>query len=119
MTANPRQPEPPGGPTPAPHPTLDYAKSDRTMPVALQWILGILLGVVPILALGFFSPFALGMAGAVIGPLAPAVVLVPIAWRLRRRGYCPMASWILTGVAVGLLVDGLCVAALMGRRISG
>lgn len=89
------------------------------MPTALQWILGILLAVVPILALGFFSPFAMGMAGAVIGPLVPAVVLVPVAWRLRRRGYCPMASGVLTGVAVALLIDGLCVVALMGVRIGG
>ena len=107
-------------PDAAPAPTLEYGRPQHAMAVGWQWCLGILLGAVPVLAAALFGPFALGIGGIVAAPLLAAAVLFATGLRLRRGvAYRPMAAGIWTGIALAVLIDGICLAGISGMRIAG
>ena len=107
-------------PPPAAPPMLEYGRPNRVMAPGWQFTLGILLSTVSVLALAFTLPFVMGIPGLIVGILLPAGVLFVIGLQLRRGGtYRPMAAGIWTGIALAMLVDGLCWVALSGIRIGG
>jgi hypothetical protein len=113
-------PDEPRSTNPAVAPMLEYGQPNRAMSSSWQFCLGVLLSAAPILFLAIIGPLVAGVRGLVIGMLLPVAVLAAVAVRMRRGiVYRPMAAGIWTGVALALLLDGLCWFALSGMRIGG
>ena len=105
---------------PAPGRTLEYGRPIGGMSPGWQFCLGLVASSVSILALAIILPIAFGLGGFLAGLLLASAVMAVIGWRLRRGGaYRPMAAGIWTGIALALLLDGLCWVALSGARIGG
>ena len=92
---------------------LNYARPERAMHPAFQWVLGLALGVVVVVTVGFTFGASQGPVGSTCGSLAAAAGLALWANRLRRGGYYGhlfAAVW--TGIVLGLVVVGLATASV-------
>ena len=97
----------------APAPVLQYSRPTHGMAPVWQWVLGILLSLIFILGSGFLG--AIAMRGFIFAPLVAALFLATVGAQLQSSvAYRPMAAGIWTGIALGVLLEGLCWVAFSG-----
>jgi len=83
---------------------LDYGKLEVAMPAVLQWLLGVLLGLIVVGAVGIALTASQGPVGGICAGPAATLSLELWAGRLRRGEYYrALAAAIRTGALIGLI----------------
>jgi hypothetical protein len=103
---------------------LEYAPSEASARKRIiEFVLGAVATSAAVLGSSFFCATAVsagGMGGMIAAPLVVAAILGLTAFKLRRKPDSrAFAAGIWTGIAVALLLDGVCWVVILNSRIGG